>query len=280
MDFTRVDDDRLALVDAVVSEVLRVTEVDAGSVLLIGAEARDILHSARGHDTSLRGTTDVDIGIAVEDWAVYARIEETFARTGDSGIRFLIAGMPVDVVPFGEVEDPRGVTRPRARGDEDLVVFGFADALRLAWPLPLPSGAVVRLPRVEAYVVMKMSAWMERSPGYEHRDAYDLSVALGWYVADQSVTARAWERDALVLEADGDLELVIAAFLGADAAATLSQQDRDDLRERWRRTDMDALARAFSTGPRQPWSGDPARSRRLLDWLTRGLSLPGDGGVA
>jgi predicted nucleotidyltransferase len=274
VDFARVDDGRLAVVDAVISEVLRASGVDPRSVLLIGAEARDILHSARGHVTSLRGTTDVDIGIAVEEWAVYARIEAAFDRTGDTGIRFLIAGLPVDVVPFGAVEDPRGVTRPQARGTEDIVVFGFADALRHAWHLPLPSGAVIRLPRVEAYVAMKMRAWIERSPDHEHRDAYDLAVALGWHLADPSMEARAWEHEALVTEADGDLELVIATLLGADAASALSEQDRHDLRVRWSRIDLDTLARPFSAETGQASSRDPARARRLLDALTRGLHLP------
>ncbi len=164
MDFARVDPARLAVVDAIVTEVLGVTGADPGAILLIGAEARDVLHAAQGHTTALRGTTDVDIGIALSGWSAYEGVRQAFVPVGHTGIRFRIADMAVDVVPFGGVEDPRGLARPRGREDDAIVVFGFVEVMRRAWILPLPSGVGIRVPRAEGYAALKMRAWIDRSP--------------------------------------------------------------------------------------------------------------------
>lgn len=272
MDFGLVDPARLAVVDAIVTEVIRVTGTDPGAILLIGAEARDALHVAQGHTTALRGTTDVDMGIALSDWSVYEGVRQGFAPIGHTGIRFMIADMAVDVVPFGAVEDPRGLASPRGREDEAIIVFGFVEVMRRALVLPLPSGTAIRVPRVQGYAALKMRAWIDRSPQHEEKDAYDLAVALHWYLEDPAVQTRTWEEPALLIEAEGDVDVVIASLLGSDVAAALSAADGRDLLHRWLATDLDALARAFSFERGRPWTGEPARARLLLDALTRGVA--------
>jgi predicted nucleotidyltransferase len=44
--------------------------------------------------------------------------------------------LPVDVMPFGEVEDPDGISSPAARR-EDLIVFGFHNVFERAAHLSL-----------------------------------------------------------------------------------------------------------------------------------------------
>ncbi len=138
MDVARVDPARLAVVDAIVTEVLGVTGADPRAILLIGAEARDVLHAAQGRTTALRGTTDVDIGIALSGWSAYEGVRQAFVPVGHTGIRFRIADMAVDVVPFGGVEDPRGLARPRGREDDAIVVFGFVEVMRRDGSCPCP----------------------------------------------------------------------------------------------------------------------------------------------
>lgn len=179
--------------------------------------------------------------------------------------------MAVDVVPFGGVEDPRGLARPRGREDDAIVVFGFVEVMRRAWILPLPSGVGIRVPRVEGYAALKMRAWIDRSPDHEEKDADDLALALHGYLEDPDVLTRAWEEGERLDEADGDVTLVIASLLGSDVAAALSASDCEDLLPRWLAMDLDALARAFSRESGRPWTGDPARARLLLDALTRGV---------
>lgn len=46
------------------SSIAERTSVDTDSLLLMGAEARNLLHAARGHTFRLRSTTDLDLGKA------------------------------------------------------------------------------------------------------------------------------------------------------------------------------------------------------------------------
>lgn len=112
-DLARVDSRALDVVSAVVDEITRVTSIDPSNILLAGAMARDTLHAALGHDFLLKETRGTDLGLAVSDWAVINKIDAAFKRTGSNGIRYVIAATPVDVMPFGPIEDPRA-SRPRS----------------------------------------------------------------------------------------------------------------------------------------------------------------------
>jgi len=80
--------------------------------MVVGAWCRDIWHHAFGHEFRTVATQDLDLAIAVESWTTFTSIAGSFPRVGDSGIRFLIAGVKVDVLPFGAIEDPVGTAEP------------------------------------------------------------------------------------------------------------------------------------------------------------------------
>ncbi|WGH92294.1 hypothetical protein QDX21_08150 [Auritidibacter ignavus] len=115
IDLTRVDPRLYDDITLIVDELQASVGLDPDSVLVVGAGYRDILHAAFGHTFPLRATTDTDLGIAVHDWTISERIDVRFRRIGSNGIRYSIAGIPVDIMPFGEVEDPDGITHPAAR---------------------------------------------------------------------------------------------------------------------------------------------------------------------
>jgi hypothetical protein len=72
LDLTRADPSLLHLVDEVVTELLaKSTLLGSSQVMLVGAHCRDILQSAFGHEFSLRVTSDIDLGLAVANWAAY-----------------------------------------------------------------------------------------------------------------------------------------------------------------------------------------------------------------
>ena len=56
------------MVDTVVSELIADGATDPGSLMLLGAGRRDILHRAHGYEFRLRGTNNVDVATAVGDW--------------------------------------------------------------------------------------------------------------------------------------------------------------------------------------------------------------------
>lgn len=244
IDLSLVEPQLFDMISPVVEELQESVGLDPASVLVVGATCRDVLHAAMGHTFEVRATNDVDLGIAVGDWTVSDRIDAKYERVGSNGIRYRIAGLPVDVMPFGEVEDPEGISSPAARG-EDLIVFGFHDVFERAAHLSLPDGPVVRIPQPAGYAALKMRSWIDRR---ENKDAKDLALCTFWYQESTTVQGRLYDTDAgqQILEAlDWDAFVAAARLLGADVAEQLSPANHSDLIDRWSAVDPDALARDF-----------------------------------
>jgi predicted nucleotidyltransferase len=69
----------------------------------------------------------VDIAVAIDDLDVYDKLTgELSPVRGGNGIKYTIAGVVVDLIPFGDVEEPLGTVRPRARPD-GLNVWGYRE---------------------------------------------------------------------------------------------------------------------------------------------------------
>ena len=264
IDLARVDERAYDLVTPVIEELASQVGVDPDSILLVGAGCRDVLHAAFGHSFPVRATTDTDLGIAVSDWTISERIEDRFPRIGSNGIRYRIAGIAVDIVPFGEVEDPDGISQPAPRHAE-LAVFGFRDVHERALPLTLPSGQTIRLPRPAGYVALKMRSWIDRSPNYAgDKDAKDLALAALWYQSAQEVENRLYDTDdgfEVLRELDMDADVAAVRLLDLDVAAQLSPARRHDLARRRAERDLEALARDFTLPAGAPRSLDLARRR-------------------
>ena len=74
-------------------------------------------------------TLDLDLALALSSWDAYRSLGSTFPRVGSTGIRFRIAEFDVDLLPFGDIEDPQGIVDPRAC-DETLSVWAFEEIPR------------------------------------------------------------------------------------------------------------------------------------------------------
>ncbi|GAA1316953.1 hypothetical protein ACFSWE_15945 [Leucobacter albus] len=270
---SRLFDELTSVVDALVRE----TGIDPGQILVVGAGCRDIMHSALGHPFTLRGTSDTDLGIAVADWTMTKSIERSFPRTGHTGIRYIIEGMPVDIMPFGEIEDPAGISTPEPRGSE-IVVFGFNDVYQNAGRLLLPTGTQIRIPSVPGYAALKLRSWIDRSPSGEDKDAKDLAIVTFWYRESQSILNRLYgtAQGIEVLESVGlDVPLAAAQLLGADAASQLSPAGRADLIARWVETPQELLARHFTLPPGASGDFGPERRQEIVAHLSLGIANSG-----
>lgn len=225
IELSRVNERHYDLITPVVEELSSLAGLDPDSILLVGAASRDVLHAAFGHTFPARGTTDTDLGIAVTDWVISQRIESSFPRIGSSGIRYRIAGVSVDIMPFGEIEDPEGISQPAARGEE-LVVFGFRDVYERALQLTLPSGQSIRLPQPAGFVALKMRSWIDRSAYFgQDKDAKDLALAAFWYQEDPEIMDRPYSPGTefeMLCDLGMDTDVAAVRLLGLDAAAQLS----------------------------------------------------------
>lgn len=251
----------------IIEDLTHKTSLNPENILLIGAGSRDILHSALGHKFQARSTNDADLAIAVSDWKITERIDAEYKRTGSNGIRYMISNTPVDIMPFGGVEDPEGISFPTPRGEE-LVVFGFQDVFDRSIELRLPNGQTVRLPQPAGYAALKMRAWIDRSVYYGgDKDAKDLALAAYWYRESKEVIDRLYDTDlgTQILETcSWDVDSAAIRLLAIDVSNQLSTASVVDLANRWKSQNLDALARDFTIPADARYSPDIDRRKELV----------------
>ena len=240
-------------------------------VMVVGAACRDVLHHALGHRFATSATHDLDLALALSSWSAYLSLAAAFPNVGDTGVRFDIAGTMVDLLPFGDIEDPEGEVQPPTRG-EPFSVWAFEEVFAAAQSLRLPTGATVRIPTVAGYAATKLGAWLDRSEWLETKDARDLALAAYWYEHSSEVGDQLYDTDAgniALLAEDTDVPRAAAHLLGIDIAAIIGDRRLAELLARWP-GDGDLLVREFTVAgkaaPTEP------RRRALVNALTNGIT--------
>lgn len=177
-------------------------EMDA-DFFLIGALARDVLlEHIYGTDVPLT-TGDVDVAVAVESWQVYEDLRRRLTRghgfENEPEKQRLRSpeGTPLDLVPFGGLEEEGGKVRFPPGGSRELTVLGFEAAWEKAPPVHFGEGPggegpggeeavgkgaggkgpVLRVASLEGLALLKLVSWDER-PNRRARDAQDLCLLL------------------------------------------------------------------------------------------------------
>ena len=163
-DAARLSEVDLQPLDTVVSELLSGSSVRSDDLMVVGAACRDLLHRGLGLTTGVLRTADVDVGLVVSDLDSYTRLTRKFPPIATRGndIRFRIAGLAVDLIPFGAVEDPPGAVSV-SKSSDHLSVVGFREVHAAAYSLPLPSSASILLPSVPGFAALKLAGWLDRS---------------------------------------------------------------------------------------------------------------------
>lgn len=276
LDLTKCDPEQLRLLDRVVTELLATsTQLRSDDVMIVGARCRDLLQRALGYRFDLRVTSDIDLGLAVSNWSAYEELTTNLRPVGDTGIRYVVASVPADLMPFGRVEDPPGTVRPTARR-ETMSVWGFSEVFSAAPPLPLPGGSTVRIPTAPGYAALKLAAWLDRSAYREYKDASDIAAVLSWYAESATVQNRLYDtehgQDILVQE-DVDDQAAAARLLGEDIANVIGDALAGGLAERWPGPRGDRLFNSMTVTNAPGWHRSPDRWRELVRALERGLGL-------
>ncbi|MEV4345105.1 hypothetical protein AB0J83_11560 [Actinoplanes sp. NPDC049596] len=276
LDPHRADPSLLHLVDRVAGEIMaKSTLLVPAEVMLVGARCRDILQSALGHEFALRVTSDIDLGLAVANWAAYDELVTRFPSAGKTGIRFRIAETTADLMPFGPVENPPGTVTPATRR-EPINVWGFAEVYAAAHPLELPTVGSIRIPGAAGYAALKVAAWLDRSDYGEYKDAVDIATVIYWYTKSAAVEIFVYETErgqALLIEEDLDDAAAAARVLGEDISGIVGPERLSEIARRWPGSARDLLVHHMTVTNAPDWPASPNRRHTLLRALERGLGL-------
>jgi len=199
------------------------------AVMMTGAFARDLhLHYAWGVPVR-RQTRDVDFALAVQDWAAFDALRKQLTDNGlfaeVTGLMHRlqhVSGLPVDLVPFGEIEtEQRKIAWPPG-GDVVMDVFGFQEAQVTAVTVSLPGDVQAKVVSLPALTWLKIVCWQDRHRRSPGKDAQDLQLILNHYL-DTGQEPRLWEEFLQwTQEEDFDYVLTGARMLGHDMRQQLN----------------------------------------------------------
>lgn len=194
-------------------------------IMLVGAAARDLLIRNATGALPQRATADVDIAVAVANWADYARLTAGLAPVGKSRHKFRVEGVEVDVIPFGGVESAdRTITWPN---ESVMNTIGFREALGCAVAVKLPGNVTVKVASLPAQTVLKLHAWRDRRQ-FTTRDAIDLRSILTAYSNGPHLEELYTEWEQVLSHYDFDPELAGAHRVGSEIRQTLGAAMADE----------------------------------------------------
>lgn len=208
--------------------------------VLIGATARDILLTHVFGVAVYRATRDVDFAVAVPGWQTFDHIRTWFlARPnmwsrGANSHRLLYRDdntdsvVPMDVIPFGGIENSPGTIAWPPDMSIIMTVAGFAEALQTAIRVQIGDDLVVPVASIPGLTMLKLLAWAERRTT-DHKDADDLLLLLRHYAVSGNEDRLYGEAIDILEMCDYDLDAAGAFVLGLDVAAITNEDTRSGI---------------------------------------------------
>jgi predicted nucleotidyltransferase len=137
--------------------------------LVVGAFARDLLlHNIFGKKAGIL-TRDIDFGIVLPNWTAFQQItqrltqEYGFVKGKFPHVFVTPDGLPTDLLPFGQVEDRRGISFPEADHFR-INMMGFSEAWNTRLQVSLDNKVDFNIPTPAALILLKLMAWKDRTP--------------------------------------------------------------------------------------------------------------------
>ncbi|WP_109483213.1 nucleotidyl transferase AbiEii/AbiGii toxin family protein [Paraburkholderia sp. C35] len=196
--------------------------------VVAGATARDIVLWHVYDIRAERATRDVDVAVCAINWESYEALIDELVNTqslrrDDKAPQRLLFDhadtrmtIPLDLVPFGDIEVPEGQIAWPPRGEVVLSVLGFKEAVNSASEVELEAGTIVPVVSLPALTLLKLIAWEERRQ-QENKDASDLLLILRSYLWAGN-EERMWTDAVDLMEAYAfDDSIASCALLGRDA---------------------------------------------------------------
>lgn len=275
LDFSRKSD--LVPLASVVQALQVVAHALGTDYFLIGAAARDLMLQHAHNIPPSRKTEDVDFAVSVSDWSVFEALRTALLGSGHFSernnkaihkLRHKATGLPLDIVPFGGIENPdRTISWPP---DHHTVFdcFGAREAFEASIPVRLPNNVTLRVASIPAQALLKITAWEDRKHSHPGRDAGDLLLYAHHYMDCDNLDRAAQDHDDLFTRDDYDHEATGARLLGRDIAHLLDKRSIGPVLSI-------LLPQADKDGPlllAQQSGLDLEKARRLIEALCDGLT--------
>ncbi|MGR5061011.1 nucleotidyl transferase AbiEii/AbiGii toxin family protein [Vibrio rotiferianus] len=195
---------------------------------IAGATARDIvLHGVFGHPP-IRATRDIDTALLVSSWDQFESIKQSLLSSGlketeqAHRLKEPESGLPIDIIPFGDLADPKGQIQWPPSHDITMSVVGFKEAYDTAITIDF-HGQYLKVASLPGITMLKLMAWDERGDE-SNKDATDFYTVLSKYELIHD--GRLWEDYVPSEEFDYDVKKQAAFLLGFDLKDLLSEATR------------------------------------------------------
>lgn len=232
----------LTAVDAILSE-LNIPYV------IVGATARDlVLHFGHGAKIQ-RATADVDFAIQVANWETFNQLKNRLCEVGFKTSNqqqrlYSPDNEPIDIVPFGGIEDKDAYIAWPPKGDIVMKVLGFSEASENAERVLIADDPELEVPVATpvGLVLLKFIAWMERIPALRVKDALDIKYLLSNYEEMPEVKDEVYEasKTSIIETYDWDLTLACSHLCGVHAAR-IAKEGTSDVIHRLRNGGVEGL---------------------------------------
>lgn len=229
-------------VTQILREVTRITRENSIECIIVGATARDILLTHVFKMDVQRATVDVDFAIAVATWQEFDLIREKLAQIPKIYLSEKIkhrlylrhgalpdkSDHPIDLLPFGGVEDQEG----RIYWPPDMTVMmnvtSYSEVLAAAVEVEIEPDLRIRVASLPGITVLKLFAWKDR--GNENpKDAQDLRVIMKAYAEAGNWDLLYGKKIDLLESADDDPIMAGIRLLGQDVNKIINRQTHEKI---------------------------------------------------
>lgn len=199
--------------------------------VVVGATARDlVMHYGYGVKIT-RGTGDIDLAINVPSWDDFDTLKQELFKNGfsegDQAHRIHTAtGVPIDIIPFGKIQNKStSIVWPP---DQDFImsVLGFHESYTSANLVIIQDKPKITISVVSpaGLILLKLISWVDRVAEKRNKDAKDIAYLLENYESLPKVKDRAYENLSLMESVDWDIKAAGAYLLGLDVRSIVTPE--------------------------------------------------------
>jgi len=209
-----------------VSILIEIEEVSTSldiPFFVVGATASDIILEHQFDINTRRAT--IDIGVLIAGWNQFETLKNELIRStkfvpSQQKQRLIYDDdFPLDIIPFGAIEDEDGAITWPPDHEFRMNIAGFQECFQHAVSVKLSSNPelIVKMVSLAGLALLKLISW-DDNPERRSKDAPDLFLIMRHYL-DAGNLDRLFDEGSDIIEEDSyDYDLASARFLGRDIA--------------------------------------------------------------